>query len=269
VIDTPKIETIEIENGPFRAQLLTIGASLRILEVPGRDGSANVVLGYRDLAEYHDHPRFYGAVAGRYANRIGGARFSLDGDTFELPRNSGGADNLHSGPGGFDQMLWTLKQHDRHSATFAHRSPAGTNGFPGRLDAEVAYSLERDGLSIAFSAVTDAVTVVNLTHHAYFNLAGEGSGSILDQWLQILAGRTTPTDAGLIPTGAYADVAGTPFDFRIPKPIGRGCSFTPATIWPVAPPELRVGCIRPARDFAWSHRNILTRRTSPSFLRLG
>lgn len=215
------IETVEIANGPFRAQFLTIGASLRKLVVPGREGPANVVLGYRDLDEYRAHPRYYGAVAGRYANRIGGARFSLDGTEHRVADNGGG-NNLHSGPQGLDTAAWRLKAHDSHRAVFACTSPAGASGFPGSLEVEVDYSLERDGLVITFSAATDAPTVVNLTHHAYFNLGGEGSASpILDHLLQIPASRITPVDAGLIPTGVYEDVAGTPFDFRTPKPIGR------------------------------------------------
>lgn len=215
------IEAIEIANGPFRAQFLNVGASLRRLEVPGRNGAANVVLGYRDLEEYHGHPRFYGAIAGRYANRIGGARFALDGHDYALAANDG-PNSLHSGPRGFDQVMWALKAHDAHSAVFTHLSPAGTNGFPGNLAAEVEYRLERDGLAITLSATTDAPTVVNLTDHAYFNLAGEASGAtILDHLLQIPASRITPVDATLIPTGTLEDVTGTPFDFRTPKPIGR------------------------------------------------
>ncbi len=215
------IETAEIANGPFRAQFLTLGAALRRLDVPGRDGtSANVVLGYRDIEEYLGHPRFYGAVAGRYANRIGGARFALDGRAFRLPKNSG-ENNLHSGPHGFDQVLWEIAARDAHSVTFATISHAGTNGFPGTLHAEVRYALDAHGLTIAFKATTDEPTVVNLTNHAYFNLAGEGSGTILDHWLQIPARRFTPVDATMIPTGVLQDVAGTPFDFTAPKPIGR------------------------------------------------
>lgn len=231
-VEGGRIETVEIADGPFRAQFLTLGASLRRLEVPGRDGIANVVLGYADAEEYRGQPRYYGAVAGRYANRIGGATFSLDGQEYHLARNDG-ANSLHSGPLGFDQVFWEIVAHDAASATFATVSPARTNGFPGTLKAEARYTMEADGLSIRLTATTDAPTVVNMTHHAYFNLAGEGSGkSILDHWLQIPASRFTPIDASLIPTGELAALAGTPLDFRAPKPIGRDIGADDAQLAP-------------------------------------
>lgn len=233
LVEGGRIETVEIARGRFRAQFLTLGASLRLLEVPGPDGPANVVLGYRGLDEYRGHPRFYGAVAGRYANRIGGARFALDGVEYPLAANDG-PNSLHSGPLGFDQQFWEVVAHDRESVSFAHRSPAGFNGFPGNLEVRVRYALEEDGLTIGFTATTDAPSVVNLTHHAYFNLAGEASGrSILDHWLQIPARRMTPTDESLIPTGEYREVAATPFDFRAPKPVGRDIAADD--------PQLRLG----------------------------
>lgn len=220
-VEGGRIDAIEIGRGPYRAQLLNLGASLRRLDVPGRGGrTANVVLGYHDLDEYRGHPRFYGAVVGRYANRIGGARFSLDGQEYLLAANDG-ANSLHSGPLGFDQQFWTLAQHDAHSATYTLLSPAGFNGFPGNLQVEARYAIETDGLAVSLTATTDAATVINLTHHAYFNLAGEGRGTILDHLLQIPASRITPSEASQIPTGQYQDVAGTPFDFRTPKPVGR------------------------------------------------
>jgi aldose 1-epimerase len=215
------IETITLARGPFRAELITVGASLRRLEVPGRDGrSANIVLGYRDLAAYSGAPELMGAVAGRYANRIGGARFTLDGTEHRLAANDG-ANSLHAGPHGFDQQDWQVLARDAVSATFGHVSPAGHNGFPGTLTVTARYALEPDGLSLALTATSDAPTVVNLTHHAYFNLAGEAHGDALGHWLQLPASRMTPVDARLLPTGALRDVTGTPFDFRTPKPVGR------------------------------------------------
>ena len=220
---TRPIETIAIASGPYRAELLTLGASLRMLQVPDREGApANVVLGFGALEDYRGPPRFYGAVAGRYANRIGGARFFLDGIEHRLAANDG-RNSLHSGPMGLDQQDWEPVAATEDAATFRHVSPAGHNGFPGMLTVEAHYRLNADGLEVRLTASTDAPTVVNLTHHAYFNLAGEASGaSILDHVLQIPAGRMSPVDAGLIPTGALADVAGTPFDFRTPRRIGDG-----------------------------------------------
>lgn len=215
------IETIAIARGPYRAELITLGAALRVLQVPDRDGRiANVVLGFEDLEDYRGPPRFYGAVTGRYANRIGGARFTLDGVEHAIAANDG-ANSLHSGPLGLDQQPWDVMALTEDAVTFRHVSPAGHNGFPGALTVEARYRMEEDGLAITLTATTDAPTVVNLTNHAYFNLAGEASGAaILDHVLRIPAGWTTPVDAGLIPTGELADVAGTPFDFRTPKRIG-------------------------------------------------
>lgn len=215
------IETIEIGRGAFRAELLNFGASLRRLDVPDRvGGTANVVLGYQDLDQYRVSPRFYGAAIGRYANRIGNARFHLDGRDHQIPANDG-PNSLHSGPVGFDQRIWDLVAQDAHSATFQLESPDGENGFPGNLTARLRYEMRDDGLYMAFTATSDAVTVINLTHHAYFNLAGEGAGTILDHLLQIDASRVTPTDAGQIPDGSFASVDGTPFDFRSPARIGQ------------------------------------------------
>lgn len=217
------IEVVEIGRGPFRAHFLTLGAPLHRLEVPDRHGRPdNVVLGYADLEDYRRQPpRYYGAVAGRYANRIAGGRFTLDGETFQLTTNEGG-NSLHSGPDGFDQQLWTVEAQSAHAVTFRLDSPHGWNGFPGDLVARVEYALETDGLAVRFTATADRATIVNLTQHAYFNLAGEASGvTILDHVLQIPASAITPVNAELIPTGELAPVEGTPFDFRSPKPIGR------------------------------------------------
>jgi len=223
LVEGGNIKTVEIARGPYRAQFLTIGAALRILEVPDRDGTpANVVLGYQDLEDYRGTPpRFYGAVVGRYANRIDGGRFLLDGREYVLAKNDG-ENSLHSGPLGFDQIFWDVVAHDAHSVTFATLSPDGTNGFPGNLSVEVTYTLEEDGLAIRLITTTDAPTVISLTNHTYFNLTGEASGeSVLGQWLQIPASRFTPVNESLIPTGELEDLTSSPFDFRAPKPIGR------------------------------------------------
>ncbi|KTF69940.1 aldose epimerase family protein [Sphingomonas sp. HT-1] len=217
------IEVVEIARGAFRAQFLNLGATLHRLEVPDRHGRPdNVVLGYADLEDYRRQPpRYYGAVAGRYANRIAGGRFALDGETFQLTTNEGD-NSLHSGPAGFDQQLWTVESRSDTAVTFRLDTPHGWNGFPGDLTARVEYVLEEDGLAVRFTATTDRATIVNLTQHAYFNLAGEGSSAtILEHVLQIPASAITPVDNELIPTGALAPVEGTPFDFRTPKPIGR------------------------------------------------
>jgi aldose 1-epimerase len=216
------IRTIELARGPLRAQLLTLGATLRRLEMPGLDGRVeNVVLGYADLDAYRTAPRYYGVVAGRYANRIGGAGFTLDGERYRIAANEG-TNSLHSGPAGFDQLVWAVEAQSEVAVTFRLDSPDGWNGFPGALTVRAAYALEDDGLTIGFTATTDRPTIVNLTHHAYFNLAGEASGTtILDHMLQIAADAVTPVDTAMIPTGALASVADTPFDFRTPKPIGR------------------------------------------------
>ncbi|MEP9359307.1 aldose epimerase family protein [Sphingomonas sp. KR3-1] len=215
------IETVAIARGPYRAELITLGAALRVLQVPDHRGHiANVVLGFADLEDYRGPPRFYGAVTGRYANRIGGARFTLDGVEHMLAANDG-ANSLHSGPLGLDQQPWDVVALSDASVTFRHVSPAGHNGFPGTLTVEARYTIDEDGLAIRLTATTDAPTVVNLTSHAYFNLAGEASGAtILEHVLRIPASRITPVDGQLIPTGVFADLADTPFDLRSARRIG-------------------------------------------------
>jgi aldose 1-epimerase len=219
---TVGIETVEIAHGPFAAELVTAGAALRRLEVPDRNGiGANITLGWQDPAEYLATPRYYGAAIGRYANRIAGARFVLDGAQHRLAANDG-PNNLHSGAIGFDQRIWRIVHRDAASVAFAYASPDGENGFPGTLEAEVRYMLRDDGLAIAFTATTDQASIVNLTHHGYYNLAGEASGAtVLDHLLRIPASAYLQVDTGIPLPGPPIGVAGTPFDFRTPKPIGR------------------------------------------------
>ncbi|HWF01661.1 MAG TPA: aldose epimerase family protein [Caulobacteraceae bacterium] len=206
------------------ASVIAYGATLQSLVLPDRTGRpADITLGYGTPAEYLAKPQFFGASVGRYANRIAGGRFTLDGKTWRLPLNDG--DNaLHGGPEGFDKTLWEIL--DVTSGTTASVrlglvSPGGDQGYPGRLTVEATYSLSgADVLTIAYEARTDAPTIVNLTSHAYWNLSGEGSaGGALGAELTIPAQTFLPTDAGSIPTGELRPVAGTPFDFRAPHVI--------------------------------------------------
>jgi len=219
------VEEVILSNGTLTARIITWGAALRCLDVPDRDGRpADVLLGYADLGSYLDHPQYFGASVGRYANRIRGGRFSLDGRDYTLPTNDG-PNTLHGGPDGFDRRLWQVQSVEggtTPSVTLRYVSPDGEGGFPGTLTASVTYTLAApDTLRIAYSATTDRPTIVNLTNHSYFNLAGEASGRpVLDHVVTIPAERYTPVDATQIPTGEFAPVAGTPFDFRQPRSLG-------------------------------------------------
>lgn len=218
--------TLTAANGAA-ARILSYGATLQSLIAPDRDGRlADVLLGYDDLAGYVDHPNYFGVTVGRYANRIAGGSFVLDGTRHQIPRNDG-PNVLHGGDRGFDRVAWqVVSVADGASATvvLAHRSPDGDAGFPGELDATVTYSLDCDGaLTIAFEARTSKPTVVNMTNHAIFNLAGEGAPmGATGHSLTVAAGAYTPVDATLIPTGERRAVAGGAFDFRTPRVIADG-----------------------------------------------
>jgi aldose 1-epimerase len=224
--DGTRIEAVELTNRHgVSARIMTLGATLQALSVPDANGaSADVVLGYDEPQQYLDQPQYFGASVGRYANRIAHGRFTLDGKDFELPVNDG-PNHLHGGPRGFDKVVWTLGKAESGSparAVFTYVSPDGEQGYPGRLEVTAIYSLSDDNeLAIEYRAVTDAPTIVNVTNHSYFNLAGAtGDESILDHLLTLFADRFTPVDATLIPTGERRAVAGTPFDFREAKRIG-------------------------------------------------
>jgi aldose 1-epimerase len=210
-------------------QVLTWGGIIQRIEVPGRDGRpANVVLGLADLDAYvRDNRPYLGALIGRYANRIAAGRFALDGRTYRLPVNNP-PNSLHGGTEGFDKRVWSASDaggDDAAAVELAYTSPDGEMGYPGTLEVRVRYSLGPGGeLRIEYQATTDAPTVVNLTNHSYLNLAGEAAGSIEGHRLQLHAGRYTPTDAANIPTGELAPVAGTPFDFTSPHPVGERIS---------------------------------------------
>ncbi|WP_238189596.1 aldose epimerase family protein [Methylobacterium frigidaeris] len=219
------VEEVTLSRGGLTARILTWGALLRSLDVPDRAGKAtDVVLGYKDLAGYMKAPNYFGVSVGRYANRIRAGRFSLDGKEYTLARNDG-PNALHGGREGFDKRLWTVtevKDGAAPSVTLRYVSDDGEEGYPGTLTASVTYALDSDGtLTVEYRATTDKPTIVNLTNHSFFNLAGEDSGRmILDHVLTIPAERYTPVDETLIPTGEIAPVAGTPFDFRKATPIG-------------------------------------------------
>jgi aldose 1-epimerase len=205
------------------ATVTTYGARLVTLKVPDKAGKFDdVVLGFDNLDGYlrTPPPPFFGATVGRYGNRIAAGRFKLDGVTYTLAKNNG-ANHLHGGNIGFDKVMWTAKPGDGASVVLTYLSKDGEEGYPGNLTATVTYTLtDNNELRIAYSATTDKDTVVNLTNHSYFNLAGQGEGDILEHVVMINADRFTPVDKGLIPTGELKNVDGTPFDFRKPTPIG-------------------------------------------------
>jgi len=206
----------------MEVEVLNYGAIIRAIRVPDREGNrGDVVLGFDSLAAYLQPHPYIGAVVGRYANRIGGARFVLDGQTYELAANDG-PNHLHGGVRGFDKVLWeaeSFTSENEAGVRFTYASPDGEEGYPGTLRATVTYTLaDSNALVIDYEATTDKPTIVNLTQHAYFNLAGRGD--ILNHELQLFADFYTPVDERLIPTGEICPVAGTPLDFRIPQRIG-------------------------------------------------
>ncbi|QXG76193.1 galactose mutarotase [Modestobacter sp. L9-4] len=223
--DGTPVERWTLSNGGVTMRVLTYGGIIQTLEVPDRWGqAANVVLGFPDVAGYAaDTDPYFGAVIGRYGNRIANGAFELDGASYQLPLNDG-PNTLHGGPDGFDDRVWAAESvgdEDTAALQLDLVSPAGDQGFPGTLSTTVTYDLDAEGaLTVHYRATTDAPTVVNLTQHSYWNLAGEGSGTIYDHELQIAASGYTPVDETLIPTGEVAPVEDTPFDFRTPVAIG-------------------------------------------------
>jgi aldose 1-epimerase len=203
---------------------LTYGGIIQSLRVPDKAGRfSDVVLGFDGLAGYlAEHP-FFGAIIGRYGNRIGKARFTLDGRTYKLAANNG-PNHLHGGVRGFDKVLWNAEQAktgEGPAVAFTRTSPDGEEGYPGNLNVRVTYTLtDKNELIVDYHATTDKATPVNLTQHSYFNLAGQASGTILGHELMLNADRYTPVDDTLIPTGELAPVEGTPFDFRTSTAIG-------------------------------------------------
>ncbi|CAN5247731.1 galactose mutarotase [soil metagenome] len=226
--DGTAIEAITLANGHgVSARILTYGATLQSLIGPDKAGKpADVILGYDDLVSYVDHPNYFGVTVGRYANRIAGGRFTLDGKAYQLPLNDK-TNSLHGGGKGFDKQVWkivAIKSGPTASLVLSHTSPDGDLGYPGKLDVTVTYSLDEAGaLTIAYEAKTDKPTVVNMTNHAIFNLAGEGSpDGATGHLLTIPAKAYTPVNASLIPTGELRPVDGTVFDFRSARRVADG-----------------------------------------------
>ncbi|MET9043755.1 aldose epimerase family protein [Streptomyces sp. NPDC004362] len=223
--DGTKVYRWSLQNGGTRLKVLSYGGIIQSLEIPDRHGRyANVSLGYDNLAAYVAGTTFFGATIGRYGNRIAKGQFTLDGKKYQLNVNDG-VNSLHGGAKGFNTKVWDVEGFTSGSDVGLHlyyTSVDGEMGYPGTLRTKVTFTLNRDGdWRIDYEATTDKPTVVNLTNHTYWNLAGEGNGTIEDHELTIAASRYTPTDTGLIPTGELAKVSGTPFDFRKSKPVGR------------------------------------------------
>ncbi|HEX6468582.1 MAG TPA: aldose epimerase family protein [Streptosporangiaceae bacterium] len=222
--DGTKVWRYTLTNAHIRVRIITYGGIVQTVETPDRHGHlTNVALGFATLNDYvTKNSPYFGALIGRYGNRIAKGTFTLDGVTYHLPINNNG-NSLHGGTVGFDKLVWTAtpgESHGNPTLRLDLTSPDGDQGYPGTLHTTATYTVTKDSIRIDYRATTDKATVTNLTNHSYWNLAGEGTGDINDHLLQINANRYTPTDSTQIPTGQLAPVAGTPMDFRRPTAIG-------------------------------------------------
>jgi aldose 1-epimerase len=254
--DGAAVEAVELRSRTgVTATIITLGASVQSVMVPDRNGElADVALGYASLDGYLAKPNYFGSTVGRVANRIAKGRFTLDGKTYQLPLNDG-PNSLHGGTKGFDKVVWELVSVTKGptaSVTLRYVSPDGDQGYPGKLTTTAVYSLDDKGdLTVDYKATTDAPTVVNLSNHTYWNLAGEGSPrGALGLKLTIPADEYTPTDATLIPTGEFRSVAGTPFDFRKAAVIGE-------RVRDAADPQIRNG-------HGYDHNWVISRKAAPA-----
>ncbi|MFJ1805232.1 MULTISPECIES: aldose epimerase family protein [unclassified Streptomyces] len=244
--DGTEIHSWALENGGTRLKVLSWGGIVQSLEIPDRHGRhANVCLGFDDIEDYVARTPYFGALIGRYGNRIGDGRFTLDGEAHQVDVNDG-VNSLHGGATGFDRQVWDVEPFTEGSDVglrLRRTSADGEMGYPGTLAVQVTYTLtERGDWRVDYEATTDRATVVNLTSHVYWNLAGESGGTVEDHELTIAAARYTPTDAGLIPTGELAEVSGTPFDFRETRTIGR---------------DLRAGHVQQVQAQGYDHNWVL------------
>lgn len=217
-----QIRTITLYGGQgLTAEISNYGAKLLSLIVPNRQGEKkDIVLGFKTIEEWQQKETYFNAIIGRYANRIKNGRFSIDGKSYQLPVNNG-TNALHGGVSGFNEKIWDIVGQTRHSVSLHYRALDGEENYPGNLDVYVTYMLTKDNaLSISFEAKTDQPTIVGFTNHAYFNLAGENSGSVREHVLQVFADQYTPFDDTACPTGEILPVDHTPMDFRQPTRVG-------------------------------------------------
>jgi aldose 1-epimerase len=224
--DGQQVEIVTLTNNRgLTARITNYGGILVSVETPGRDGKmGDIVLGFDNLDGYLKTHPYFGAIIGRYGNRIGGAKFTLDGKEYKLAKNDG-ENTLHGGVKGFDKVVWKIEKAeakaDRAELKLSYTSKDGEEGYPGNLKCVMTYAVTSDNkLEMKYEATTDKPTVVNMTNHAYWNLAGQGSRDVLGHELMINAGKFTAVDKGLIPTGELKDVKGTPLDFMKPMTIG-------------------------------------------------
>jgi aldose 1-epimerase len=220
-VDGKKVDLFILSNPTTEVAITNYGARIVSYLVPDKEGrKTDIVVGFDSLEGYLGaEERYYGAVVGRYANRIAKGKFSLDGKDYTLATNNA-PNHLHGGKKGYQDVVWEVVEASGDSLTLKYFSPDGEEGYPGNMDISVRYSLSGNDLVMDYEATTDKATVFNITNHAYFNLNGQGSGTILDHQLQINADHFTPIDETSIPLGDIAPVEGTPFDFRTPATIG-------------------------------------------------
>lgn len=255
--DGSMVVRYRLQNGDLELAVITWGAVVQALLVPDRDGHlADIVLGYDTFDGYVQDTAYLGAVVGRFANRIAQGRFTLDGDRYQIPCNDRGH-ALHGGPEGFDRQVWSarpVETLDEVAVELALVSPDGQMGFPGNLSVTVRYTLGPASVRIDYTAHTDKPTVLNLTQHTYFNLQGPHGGTVESHVVSIPASRYLPVDGTGIPLGPPSPVHGTPFDFRVPKPVGR---------------DLRAGTAQLAASRGFDHSLLLDGRHGGRLARAG
>jgi aldose 1-epimerase len=209
-----------LENDRLRVRITNFGGRMVSIEAPDRDNHRDhILLGFADVAAYADYGGSFGCLLGRFANRIAGATFEVDGQSYALSKNNGN-NTLHGGAVGFNRVFWTVATAEDATLILTHVSPDGDQGFPGQVTVQATYQLDADSLSLTFEARTTKPTVINLSAHPYFNLGGPANPDVLGHEVTIAAETFLPTDAAQIPTGEIRSVTGTPFDFRTPTPLG-------------------------------------------------